>query len=474
MGNSKIVQALGILLVSIAATAQVYSQTVKIIGKDTAYAGKIIEFEYYTDEISATTKPIAGDTVAEDGSFSLEFDIKKTTYIFSEIGIYYAYFFAEPSNTYKIVLPQFSEKTKADKLNPYFKPVNIHLAFEDYNENELNVLIRIFNESYIPFYNKHLKEVYVKDDFSTLNKDIERMDKPFEKSKNEYFNQYRRYRYGLLRYLAYQQKSKSISDEYFKGQPVLYNNPAYMELFNLLYDKYFTHLARTETGKKITEDITKLKDSDAVKKTLANDMVLQPEELLNMVMLKGLHDEFYDDKYSRSILLEVLDDFIKKTNSQRQKDIAQTIREKVTKLLVGYEPPQFELYNQNGELVKLKDFKGKYVYLNFCSCFSYACLNEFAMLNNLYEKHKKYLEIVTIIADDDQAVMADFIQRSQYPWQFLHYERQPDIIEKYDVRVFPTYYLIDNEGKLELSPAPSPQDNFEGQLFKILKSKGII
>ena len=154
------------------------------------------------------------------------------------------------------------------------------------------------------------------------------------------------------------------------------------------------------------------------------------------------------------------------------KEIAVSIRNKVTRLLVGFEPPEFELYDQDSNLVSLEDFRGKYVYLNFCSCFSYTCMNEFKLLAALYEKHGDILEIVTVIFDNDPDVISSFLERSQYQWKFLHYANQSAIIRDYDIRAFPTYYLIDREGKLAISPAPGPGEEFEAHLFKLLRSRG--
>jgi thioredoxin-related protein len=96
------------------------------------------------------------------------------------------------------------------------------------------------------------------------------------------------------------------------------------------------------------------------------------------------------------------------------------------------------------------------------------------MLQKLYEKHNKYLEIVTIIVDEDVELMKDFVNRSGYSWTFLHFDMQPEILQEYDVRTFPTYFLIDNQGKLAMSPAPSPAEEFEGRLFKELRAKGVL
>jgi len=191
-----------------------------------------------------------------------------------------------------------------------------------------------------------------------------------------------------------------------------------------------------------------------------------------MVILKGIYDEFYDDNYSRRALLEILNTFINENRNPELTEVAVSIRKKTTRLLSGFEPPEFELYNGDSNLVNLKDFRGKYVYLNFCSCFSYTCLNEFKFLSTLYEKHKDRLEIVTILVDNDEDVINSFLERSNYKWMFLHYGHQSSIIRDYDIRAFPIYYLIDPEGKLALSPAPSPAEDFEARFFSLLRARG--
>jgi peroxiredoxin len=205
---------------------------------------------------------------------------------------------------------------------------------------------------------------------------------------------------------------------------------------------------------------------------LANDKVLGNSELLDMVILKGIYSEFYDDNYSRSALLEILNSLIEENRYPKLTEVAKSIRRKATKLLSGFDPPDFELYDGDSNLVKIQDFKGKYVYLNFCSCFSYTCLNEFKFLSSLYEKYNEYLEIITVLVDNDKNVINSFLERSNYKWIFLHYGNQSSVIKDYDVRAFPTYYLIDADGKLALSPSPGPGEDFEARLFKLLRARG--
>jgi peroxiredoxin len=446
---------------------------VTIIGLEPAYAGTEFSLLKYSDQISGSEASLAKTLIAEDGSFSVSFDIDETEFVFAYLGIYKVHLFAEPGQSYRILLPPKQEKATGDFLNPYFSPVTVHLATAEYQKDELNTLIRMFNDAFLPFYNKHILTITTQTDFSELDLNIEQMEKPFSGSENQYFNDYRRYKYGLLRHLATQQRSRSVSDEYFKGKPVRINNTSYMELFNQVYDRYLHHIAGTHEGDRIGKAV-KSENFDSLRIVIAPDKMMGEGNLPDLILLKSIYDEFYDDNYSRSALLGLLDDYIRKSSDTGMRELAGSIRSKVTRLLVGFAPPDFELYDRDSTLVKLSDFRGKYVYINFCSCFSYTCMNEFKMLSSIYEKHSGLIEIVTILIDNDPDVINGFLDRSHYQWKFLHYGYHSEIIREYDIRAFPTYFLIDREGKLAISPAPSPGEEFESRFFKLMRSKGEI
>ncbi len=228
----------------------------------------------------------------------------------------------------------------------------------------------------------------------------------------------------------------------------LYSNPAYMDLFNQVYDDYFSYFGRTDNGKKIYTDIGKLKSITSLKRTLGQDSVLTNDTLKELVILKCLYDEFYNDKFSRSAMLTVLDSLALQTKIQEHKLIAKNIREKVTKLLVGYKPPDFKLYDKDSNLVSLESYKGEYVYLSFCTTISYACIKEFGMLEKLYENHKDHFKIVVICMDESLAQVKRFVEMKGYSYTFLFYGNQPDVFKDYDIRAFPTYYFIDKEGQV--------------------------
>jgi peroxiredoxin len=447
-------------------------QQVLITGNAPSYAGATLEFMHTANWITGDQELLGTCSVAAGGDFRFTLDLQQTEQIQLPLGIYLGYFFAEPGKNYQLVLPDREDKKPEDLLNPYFKPEEIHLGLVNFSQDELNTRIVMFEDAYVPYYEKHVSNVYAKMDIRKLESDIQNMEAPFRNMQGKFFSDFRRYRYGMLKLFANQQKVQSLSDEYFNNQPVLYNNPAYADLFNQVYSKYFEFYGRSEQGRQIYTDINQLASFRSLMSTLSKNTNFSNDTLKELIVLKQVHDEFYGNQFSRAGLLSILDSLHSSTGIEIHRQIAATIKQKITRLLAGYPPPSFELLDTDGKLVKLGDYRGRYVYLNFCTCQSYACLNEFNSLAVLNKKYRDKLTILTIATDPMDEVLRQFLTKNQYDWKFLLYDRQPDVLKEYDIRAFPTYFLIGPDGKLIFSPAPSPSEDFESRLFEVMKSRG--
>ncbi len=447
-------------------------QQVIISGRDTARAGETITFLSKADFFSHAEDTIGQAKINDQGFFSIKAGIKTTRQIYTNLGIFKATIYAVPGSEYMVQLPPYIEKTKVDLMNPYFEETITPLAILNTSQQDLNLLIRMFDDSYNPYYDKFVRNIHDKEKLNELDSVIRQIERPFSNIENEFFNNYVFYKTGLLRLFATQFRVKQISSEYFNNQEVLYHQPAYMELFNQVYDNFFELIGRTEQGKKIYEDINQQQSLSALKVTLKRTGHIEGDRLTETIILKNLHDEFYRDRFSRSALLQILDSISNHSHFKEHVAIANNIRNKITRLLAGYPPPGFSLFDQDSTLVSLDDLKGKYVYLHFCTSSSYACLKEFGKLKYLHEKHEERLTIVSIMLDNSMADMQYFLSKNDYNWYFLHYGNQTSILEKYDIRVFPTYFLIGPGGKLVTSPAPSPSENIEQHLFNVMRNRG--
>lgn len=450
------------------------AQEVKVTGNAPSYAGEQIVFSIYSDYITSTEQEVGRCTVSADGQFSCNLKILETSMVFSHLGVYKIYFFAEKGCKYELLLPPREDKTEAQRLNPFFREEDLQVGIVNVDKSDLNYLINAFDMRFNNNFDDIVINVYRGKKSVNIDSLITSIESKFTGSANQFFNDYRHYRYGLLKQITQFQKSRSLSDQYFLNKPVRYNNPAYMELFNSVYDKYFIFFSRISEGKSIYKDISVDKSLKKLKRTLGSNNVLSNDTLKEMVILKGLFDEFFNDEFSRSALLSILEQVYRSATTEEHIIIAENIRNRITRLLPGFVPMPFSLADTSGTEITLDKFKGKYVYLNFCATSSYTCLQEFKLLQKLYDNHKDYLEIVTILTDKDVGDIRNFLKNTGYNWTFLHYGNRPEIIKDYDVRAYPTYYLIGPDQKLIMSPAASPREDFELKFFKLLRSKGEI
>jgi peroxiredoxin len=232
------------------------------------------------------------------------------------------------------------------------------------------------------------------------------------------------------------------------------------------------YFGRSKDGQAIYDIVNTQKNLSELKKLLKKDGIFANDSLLELVVIKNLYDEFYSDRFSRPALLAVLDSVIEKSAIAQHREIGRQIRTKITKLLRGYTPPPFSLYNQDSVLISLDNYTGKYVYLMFCTTQNYVCLSQYEILKELYKVHHKWLRIVVISVDDSFENMRDFRRKSGYLWDYLHFGNQPDVLQDYDIRIFPTCFLINPEGKLVSSPAPDA-GTIEKTLYSELNSKGL-
>lgn len=452
-------------------TGSANSQPVKIYGKAPAYAGMEIVFYTYSDWLTYGEKEIAQCQIDMNGNFSVDIPLESVQMVFAYLGIYRAYFYAVPAGSYELDLPPDNPRTEAEKLNPYFRYTDMHLGIKNAGENDLNIQIMQFDNAYNGVYNKHIDNAGITEQ-EVLDADITALENEYKSYRENYFEGYRHYMYGLLYMLSRNQRAQSLSDNYFNNYPVLYNNPVYGELFNQVYDKYFVFFGRSELGRKIYSDINSERSYSALLNTIKSNLNFSNDTLMEIVVLKQLHDEYYSDQFSRPGLLNILDTLINVTSINEHRLIGLNIRNKITKLQSGYDPPWFRLSTTDGDTMELSDFKGHYVYLNFCTLQSYSCLNEFNILSGMNERLKDRLTVLTITTDPAGADFVNFKALNGFNWTFLHYEGQPEILKDYDIRAFPTYFLVGPDGKLLLSPAPSPAENFEQRLFEIMRSRG--
>ncbi|MGG3279490.1 redoxin domain-containing protein [Paenibacillus solani] len=115
----------------------------------------------------------------------------------------------------------------------------------------------------------------------------------------------------------------------------------------------------------------------------------------------------------------------------------------------GLRAPDFTLMNQKGQEVKLSDYRGQTVFLNFWASWCPPCKVEMPYMQDFYIKHQK--EEVIILAvnmmhlEKSMSEVDSFIEKNGLTFPVL-YDQNGDSTHRYEVVAYPTTYVISPDG----------------------------
>jgi len=197
--------------------------------------------------------------------------------------------------------------------------------------------------------------------------------------------------------------------------------------------------------------------------------LLRNEVIREMVMLKGLKELYYNKDYSGRNILEILEQIKTTSKFTEHRKIANNIIKSLTRLQKGTKAPDFKLPDIDTGFIELSQYKNKPVYLSFFTTWSYGCLAEMKLLDDLYEKYKGQIEFVSISLDKDINIVRNYVKDKGYEWTFLYNGNGYDLMKDYDIKTFPYFVLINGESEIFHYPAYKPSEIIESSFRALLK-----
>lgn len=449
------------------------AKPVKIYGSAPEYKSYTLTFYKHTDYITKTTIPICTTITDTAGNFLLDVEIENTIEIFTILGVYKAFLFIEPGKKYEVVLPPRKDKTLIHELNLYFEEEEMTLGIKSDDEKELNYLIFSFNNDFEGFVAESFNWLYIFKDKPTIDSLEKALDNKYPNGKNSFFDDYKYYKYAMLRYFVYERNRLFVTNRYLKGKPILYNNPSYMHFFIQLWNGYSTTEYSEGIGNKIYQSIIFGKSPTLAKRYFNESIALRDNAMSELILLIGLYDAFEKPVvYPRKAVFQTLDSIAIAGESPELRVMAQNISKSAETLEIGDTPIKFTLPDLKKNEHTLEDFKGKFVYLNFCRSESYTCLQDYRLLQTIKETYPDDLEIITISTDESFEVFSSFLERNtDYTWTFLYAEDEKHLIDNFNIKAIPSYYLLDPSGRLAVDPTMSPEQGFIHQFGQIMSWK---
>lgn len=455
-----------ILLLFLSLSTQLRAQKSVLSGKAVDYSAKEITFYTIPDPVLRQRFELGATKVATDGTFSVILSVSQTIEIYTDLEKFCGTMVVEPGKNYTITLPPFSLRTSDEAHSSYFKPAAYWLGLPGTENSDLNFAVRAFVTEFnfetvkntVPIYQKQSKEV--------VNEIIERLEQKYSTNRNDYFKTLKSYYFAELEYAVNQRTPDFVIKKYFATKPIQLHHPIYQRAFETIFTDFLRKQSQDIQNRKIVSltdsgnylELVSFFENRGYKKGFAE-----------LVVLKGLNDGYYTGSFSKEGVIKAIEMAQTATSSPLLLPVAHQIISKLTLLAVGGKAPAIKLSNLKKETITLDQFSGKFVYLLFFNSKSTDCRAELDSIVSLEKRLRQVLSVVSVSLDEDFDNAAKLWKSRGYSWELLNGSKQKQLIINYNASITPAFYLIDPNGKIQLSQAPSPSHGFEPLFLKMFR-----
>ncbi len=115
---------------------------------------------------------------------------------------------------------------------------------------------------------------------------------------------------------------------------------------------------------------------------------------------------------------------------------------------VGGNAPDFTLKSKDGNNIKLNEYRGDVVMINFWASWCGPCRQEMPALEQLYSKYKDLgFVILGVNLDEDSNKAIAMLDKTSVSFPIL-FDETKQVSKLYNVSAMPTTFLLDRNGKL--------------------------
>lgn len=141
---------------------------------------------------------------------------------------------------------------------------------------------------------------------------------------------------------------------------------------------------------------------------------------------------------------------------------------------VGEYAPDFEMEDYNGNVISLKNLRGKLVLLDFWASWCGPCIAQIPDIKKLTEQfHSEDIEVIGVSLDRNPKDFKSAISQYQMTWKHI-LDHRKKISNLYSISAVPTILLIDREGKIIFKNDKGHTVNDLQKLINSNLSKGVL
>ncbi len=438
------------------------AQNVTITGRSNK-TETLIRLFVYKDLLNETSILLDQSQTDTKGHFILEGSVKQILPARIYVGLEYVDIILTPNATYdiEIIVPEKQENVS------YFEKELPTIRVKRATDQGIYRQI-IYSEEIINGYMiEHFNQIYRGRQLRYIDSIQNAISREVPDIKSDYVKNHNRYKIAAIRLGISTDGGKKIIKEYFDGQPVLYTQSAYIDLFKELFDGYFNNAAY---------DNHLLNDAFAegpatFKKYLDTDpLMAKNPRLAELITIYNLQKFCYGDRGTSRLAKDHLNYIKAQTKYPEHKTIIGDFFTRYSRLAPGTDAPEFTLKDRDGKDVSLSDFKDGLVLLQFVDGMSPVSEHQFAELRSLHYQWQDSVQILTIATHDRMDFFKQQFTEKRQDWPLLDLGDNILLLEAYNVRTFPEYILIRKGNKIGEAPAPSPERYLEERVRKMYEN----
>jgi len=142
-------------------------------------------------------------------------------------------------------------------------------------------------------------------------------------------------------------------------------------------------------------------------------------------------------------------------------------------LRAGVAPaPDFTLKSLDGSNVKLSEYRGQVVMINFWASWCAPCRQEMPLLEDLYRRYSKLgFVILGVNVEQDQAQARALLQKIPVSFPIL-FDTGNRVSELYQVVAMPSTVILDRDGNVRFTHKgykPGYEDSYQAQVRDLLR-----
>lgn len=138
----------------------------------------------------------------------------------------------------------------------------------------------------------------------------------------------------------------------------------------------------------------------------------------------------------------------------------------------GQEAPDFALKSSTGENLRLSEFRGDVVMINFWATWCGPCRQEMPLLDELHNRYERVgFNLLGVNIDDDSRRAMQMIDELGVDFPVLFDDRK-EVSELYDVETMPVTVLVDREGTVRyvhLGYKPGDEETYLDKVRSLLR-----